>query len=66
MDAGEPPLVAKVAVAEAYMDGSAAGTTPRYLAGLAFLALTPEAAERLRRLLDEERRRRQRADAPAQ
>jgi hypothetical protein len=56
---------AKVKVAESYMDGSAAPAAPRYLAGLEFLALTPQAADRLRRLLDEERRRRQSADAPA-
>ena len=66
MEIGGPPLDAKVKVAESYMDGSAAEAAPRYLAGLEFLGLTPRAADRLRRLLDEERRRRQRADAPAQ
>lgn len=66
MEVGEPPLEAKVKVAESYLDGSAAEKPPRYLAGLEFLALTPRAAARLRRLLDEERRHRQRADAPAQ
>lgn len=66
VDTGGPTLEARVKVAEACMDGSAAEAAPRYLAGLEFLGLTPQAADRLRRLLDEERRRRQRADAPAQ
>ena len=67
MDIGAAPLEAKVKVAESCVDGRAPEKkAPRYLAGLEFLALTPRAADRLRRLLDEERRRRQRADAPAQ
>jgi c-di-GMP-binding flagellar brake protein YcgR len=66
IDIGGPPLDAKVRVAEACVDGAAPETEPRYLAGLEFLGLTPRATERLRRFLDEERRRRQRADAPAQ
>jgi hypothetical protein len=66
MDVAGSPIDAKVQVADSYKDGSAAETAPRYLAGLEFLALTPRAADRLRRLLDDERRRRQRADAPAQ
>ena len=57
---------AKVRVAESYMDGATADAAAAgYLAGLEFLGLPPRGAERLRRYLDEERRRRQRADAPA-
>lgn len=66
LDIGGSPLDAKVKVAESYVDGAAPENTPQYLAGLEFLGLPPLAADRLRRLLDEERRRRQRADAPAQ
>jgi hypothetical protein len=66
MEIGGAPLGAKVKVAESYVDGAAPESAPRYLAGLEFLGLPPQAADRLRRFLDEERRRRQRADAPAQ
>jgi len=66
MEIGGKPLDAKVKVAESYVDGAAPEAEPRYLAGLEFLGLPPQAADRLRRFLDEERRRRQRADAPAQ
>jgi hypothetical protein len=66
MEIGGPALEARVKVAESYVDGSAPAAEPRYLAGLEFLGLMPHAADRLRRFLDEERRRRQRADAPAQ
>ena len=66
MDIGGAPLDAKVKVAESYVNGAAPEAAPRFLAGLEFLGLPPQAAERLRRFLDEERRRRQRADAPAQ
>ena len=66
MEIGGAPLAAKVKVAESYLDGAAAEPAPRYLAGLEFLGLPPLAADHLRRFLDEERRRRQRADAPAQ
>ena len=65
-DVAGAPLDAKVKVAESYLDGSAAEKAPRYLAGLEFLALTPRAAERLRTLLADERRRRPSADAPSQ
>ena len=66
MEIGGAPLSAKVKVAEACVDGAATEAAPRYLAGLEFLGLTPQSADRLRRFLDDERRRRQRADAPAQ
>lgn len=60
------PLLAKVRVSETCLDGesAAAGEEKRYLAGLEFLGLPPRDAERLRRLLDEERRKRS-ADAAA-
>jgi len=66
IEIGGPTLEARVKVAESYVDGTAPAAAPGYLAGLEFLGLTPHAADRLRRFLDEERRRRQRADAPAQ
>ena len=66
MEIGGPPLDARVKVAESYVDGAAHEVGTRYLAGLEVLGLAPQAADRLRRFLDEERRRRQRADAPAQ
>jgi hypothetical protein len=54
------PLLVKVRVTETCLDGefAAAGGSERYLAGLEFLGLAPRDAERLRRLLDEERRKR--------
>jgi hypothetical protein len=63
---GEDPLGTRVRVAESYLDGSRTeGEGGRYLAGLEFLGLPPREAAQLRRFLDDERRRRQRADAPA-
>ena len=60
------PLVAKVRVTETYLDGSApAEEAPRYLAGLEFLGLPAREETRLRRFLDELRRRRSSADASA-
>ena len=60
------PLAAKVRVAESYLDGAApAAAAQRFLAGLEFLALPPREATRLRRFLDEERRRRRSADGPS-
>jgi hypothetical protein len=60
------PLAAKVRVADAYLDGTAApAESPRYLAGLEFLSLPPREATRLRRFLDEERRRRRSVDGPS-
>ena len=58
------PLSAKVRVADASVDGAAAADeTSGCLAGLAFLGLPPHEDARLRRFLDEERRRRRGADA---
>jgi hypothetical protein len=65
LDVAGDPVAAKVRVAESYMDGAAVDAAAGYLAGLEFLALPRQGAERLRRYLDEERRRRQRADAPS-
>jgi PilZ domain len=60
------PLAAKVRVADSYVDGGAApAESPRYLAGLEFLSLPAREATRLRRFLDEERRRRRSADGPS-
>jgi len=60
------PFTAKVRVTESYLDGSAgSAVSPRYLAGLAFLGLQAHEAARLRRFLDEERRRRRGADTPS-
>jgi len=63
---GSAPFTAKVRVTESYLDGSAgSGSPPRYLAGLAFLGLQAQEEARLRRFLDEERRRRRGADTPS-
>jgi hypothetical protein len=60
---GSAPFTAKVRVTESYVDGSAgSGVPPRYLAGLAFLGLQAQEEARLRRFLEEERRRRRGAD----
>ena len=64
LDVAGEPLLAKVRVAESYVDGAAPDPAAGYLAGLEFLGLPPRGAERLRRYLDEERRRRRHADAP--
>lgn len=62
---GDEPFTAKVSVTEASLDGSSPpGAAPRYLAGLHFLALPALEAERLRRFLEEERRRRRSAPEP--
>jgi len=63
---GGLPFTAKVRVTESYVDGSTrSAAAPRYLAGLAFLGLQAQEGARLRRFLDEERRRRRGADTPA-
>jgi hypothetical protein len=60
LDLEDGPLVVKVRVTETCLDGesAAAGSGGSYLAGLEFLAMPPRDAERLRRLLDDERRKR--------
>jgi c-di-GMP-binding flagellar brake protein YcgR len=57
---------AKVQVTESSLDGATGTEEPaRYLAGLAFLGLPAREEARLRRFLEDERRRRS-ADAPPQ
>jgi hypothetical protein len=64
MSLDDGPLTAKVRVADASVDGArAGGESTGCLAGLAFLGLPPREDARLRRFLDEERRRRRSADA---
>jgi hypothetical protein len=63
-DGGPAPLVAKVRVADASIDG-ASQETEGSLAGVEFLGLPVVEGLRLRQFLDGERRRRQRADAAA-
>ena len=64
MELDDGPLSTKVRVAEASVDGSARGEEGQgCLAGLEFLGLPPREDARLRRFLDEERRRRRSADA---
>jgi hypothetical protein len=66
VDVAGQPLNARVRVAESYVDGTApAPAAAGYLAGLEFMGLPPRETDRLRRFLDEERRRRPRADAPS-
>ena len=59
------PLAAKVRVAESFLDGVTPSAEGGYLAGLEFLGLLPQEANRLRTFLDGERRRRQGADPSA-
>ena len=64
MDLDDGPLSTKVRVADASVDGVARGEDGQAcLAGLSFLGLPPREDARLRRFLDEERRRRRGADA---
>ena len=64
MDLDDGPLSTKVRVAEASVDGVASGDAGQAcLAGLEFLGLPPREDARLRRFLDEERKRRRSADA---
>jgi hypothetical protein len=52
------PIVAKVRVSSAAVDGSAlGGKAPRYLLGLEFIRLAAQGQARLQRFLSEERRR---------
>jgi hypothetical protein len=62
----EQPLRAKARVTNSCLDGSAPpAQPPRYLAGLEFLSLAAREQAALRRFLEDERRRRRIADAPA-
>lgn len=55
---GDEALGCKVRVSEASLDGAAVdGPSPRFLVGLAFLGLSAREESRLRRFLDEQRRR---------
>ena len=64
MDLDDGPLSTKVRVADASVDGAASADAGRAcLAGLEFMGLPPREDARLRRFLDEERRRRRSADA---
>ncbi len=66
MSLEDGPLAARVRVAESSVDGSREEADPdRCLAGLEFMGLPPREGARLRRFLDEERRRRRGADASA-
>ena len=57
------PLSVKVRVAEASVDGAGNADPPGCLAGLEFLGLPAREDTRLRRFLEDERRRRRSADA---
>lgn len=57
------PLLAKVRVADASVDGVTGQDRPGCLAGLEFIGLPAREGARLRRFVDEERRRRRSADA---
>jgi hypothetical protein len=58
-------LAGKVRVTGSYLDGSMAVDAPRrHLCGLEFLALHHAEEARLRRFLDDEKRRRRGADTP--
>ena len=64
MHLDDGPLSAKVRVADASVDGAATRDHDQgCLAGLEFLGLLPREDARLRRFLDEEKRRRRSADA---
>ena len=64
MDLDDGALSTKVRVAEASVDGNASGEASQScLAGLEFMGLPPREDARLRRFLDEERKRRRSADA---
>lgn len=62
----QDPFAAKVRVIESSLDGSAVPErSPRAMAGLEFVSLAAREETRLRRFLEDERRRRRRADAPS-
>jgi hypothetical protein len=57
------PLPMRVRVVESSLDGAAVAEAGACLAGLEFVGLPPREDARLRRFLDEEKRRRRSADA---
>jgi len=60
------PFLAKVRVVDSSLDGARLPQgSPGFLAGLDFLSLPAREETRLRRFLEEERRRRQSAEAPS-
>jgi hypothetical protein len=62
---GEAPLTAKVRVVDSSLDGDVAeGRSPGAMAGLDFVSVAAQDQTRLRRFLEDERRRRRSADAP--
>lgn len=61
------PFTAKVRVVDSSLDGSAApGHATQAMSGLDFVSLSARDESRLRRYLEDERRRRRSADAPSQ
>jgi hypothetical protein len=60
------PFSAKVRIIDSSLDGSGTGGPLRAMAGLDFVSLAAKDETRLRRFLEEERRRRRSADAPTQ
>jgi hypothetical protein len=63
----QEPFTAKVRVIDSSLDGGAvAGHAAGALAGLDFVSLSARDETRLRRFLEDERRRRRSADAPSQ
>jgi len=63
---GDAPLTAKVRVIDSSLDGSAVPErSPGAMAGLDFVSLAAQDQTRLRRFLEDERRRRRSADAPS-
>ena len=66
LELGGEPFTAKVRVVDSSLDGSAdAERSTGAMAGLAFVSLAAQDQTRLRSFLEEERRRRRSADAPA-
>ncbi len=65
LEMGAERVAVKVRVSQSSLAGGEAATQSRYLAGLEFLALPARDETRLRRFLEEQRRRKS-ADAPAE
>jgi hypothetical protein len=63
---GDAPLTAKVRVIDSSLDGTVSGErSPGAMAGLDFVSVAAQDQTRLRRFLEDERRRRRSADAPS-